>query len=370
MNFSNFHTSSSSVTSVLLVIPVGLVTLTVPVISSTLIGAVTSSVLAKLLIFTYFISSSISGGPRSTAIPNIPTSARWSQNGVTVAGGNGREKATNQLMDPQGLFVDDDQTIVISDMSNHRIVQWKKGEINGQVIAGGNGRGNRLDQFNQPTDVVIDKETDSLIICDCKNDRVVRWLRRSGTTQGEIFIDTIACWGLGMGDQRNLYVSDPKKDEVRRYPIGGKNGTIVAGGNGKGPGLNQLNSPNYIFANRQQTVYASDSRNHRVMKWHKDAKEGIAVAGGLGQGNALTQLSLPEGFFVDTSGNLYIADSANNRVLRWLQAAKQGTVIAGGNGEGSAVNQFHCQRGLFFDRHGNLYVVDMTNQRVQQFSIE
>ncbi|CAF3478082.1 unnamed protein product [Rotaria socialis] len=283
-------------------------------------------------------------GAFQQTIPNIPTSTHWSQYGVTVAGGTKRGSTVNHLSDPHGLFVDDDQTIIISDMWNHRIVQWKNGEINGQVIAGGNGKGNRLDQFNQPTDVVIDKETDSLIICDCKNDRIVRWFRRSGTTQGEILINSTACWGLAMDDQRNLYVSDTNKDEVRRYPIGGKNGTLVAGGNGRGARPNQLNSPNYIFVDRQQAVYASDSLNHRIMKWHKDAKEGIAVAGNPVQGNALTQLSYPEGLFVDTLGNLYIADSANNRVLRWPQAAKQGTVIVGGNGEGSTANQFHYQR--------------------------
>ncbi|CAF1547054.1 unnamed protein product, partial [Rotaria sordida] len=174
------------------------------------------------------------------------------------------------------------------------------GDKNGQVVAGGNGQGNRLDQLNHPTDVLIDKETDSLIICDRWNERVVRWSRCSGTTQGEILIDNIDCEGLAMDDQRYLYISDIEKHEVKRYQIGEKNGTIVAGGNGKGAGLNQLNYPTYIFVDQRQTVYVSDYSNHRVMKWNKGAKEGIVVAGGQGKGNILTQLSYPEGLFVDT----------------------------------------------------------------------
>ncbi|CAF4294896.1 unnamed protein product, partial [Rotaria sordida] len=157
------------------------------------------------------------------------------------------------------------------------------GDTKGQVVAGGNGQGNRLDQLNQPTDVLIDKETDSLIICDPGNRRVVRWSRRSGTTQGEILIDNIKCCGLAMDDQRYLYISDVEKHEVRRYQIGDKNGTLVAGGNGKGDDLNQFNFPTYIFVDQQQTVYGSDYSNHRVMKWNKGAKEGIVVAGGQGQ---------------------------------------------------------------------------------------
>ncbi|CAF1355984.1 unnamed protein product [Rotaria sp. Silwood1] len=300
-------------------------------------------------------------------IPNIPIDARWSRNGMTVAGGNGKGNATNQLNEPCGLFVDDDQTMIIADCRNHRIVQWKMGDTNGQVIAGGNGKGNRLDQLDRPTDVLIDKETDSLIICDER--RVVRWSRRSGTTQGEILIDNIDCYGLFMDDQRYLYVSDYKKHRVRRYQIG-DNGIIVAGGNGKGAALNQLNRPTYIFVDQQQTVYVSDLYNHRVMKWNKGAKEGIVVAGGQGEAKALTQLSHPNGLFVDTLGTIYVADLGNHRVMRWPKGAKQGTVIVGGNRQGAGENQLNHPDGLFFDQQGNLYVVDLRNNRVQFFSIQ
>ncbi|CAF4332376.1 unnamed protein product [Rotaria sp. Silwood2] len=303
-------------------------------------------------------------------ILNIPVDARWTQNGVTVAGGHGNGSATNQLYWPCGLFVDDDQTIVIADYYNHRIIQWKIGDTNGQVVAGGNGEGKRLNQLDYPTDVLIYKETDSLIICDPGNRRVVRWSRRSGTTQGEILIDNINPCRLTMDDQRYLYISDYNKHEVRRYQIGDKNGTLVAGGNGKGAGLNQLNTPFYIFVDQQQTVYVSDNKNHRVMKWNKGAKEGVVVAGGQGQGNALTQFSHPNGLFVDMLGTIYVADSWNVRVMRWPKGAKQGTIIVGGNGEGEEANQFNGPAGLSFDRQGNLYVVDHYNNRVQRFSIE
>ncbi|CAF1452488.1 unnamed protein product, partial [Rotaria magnacalcarata] len=256
-----------------------------------------------------------------------------------------------------GLFVDDDETVVIADWWNHRIMQWKNGDTtNGQVVAGGNGYGNGLHQLNSPSDVVIDKETDSLIICDWGNQRVVRWSRRSGTTQGEMFINNITCSGLAMDEQRYLYVSDTEKHEVRRYKFGEKIGTLIAGGNRAGAGLNQLNYPTFLFVDRDRSVYVSDYYNNRVMKWNKGSKEGIVVAGGQGQGSALTQLYHTNGLFVDMLGTLYVADSWNYRVMRWTQGAKQGTVIVGGNGRGVGANQFYGPIGLSFDRHGNLYV--------------
>ncbi|CAF2053379.1 unnamed protein product [Rotaria magnacalcarata] len=304
-------------------------------------------------------------------ISNIPANATWTQNGVTVAGGYGNGNATNQLNHPFSLFVDDDQTVVIADCANHRIIQWKKDDLtNGQIVAGGKGKGNGLHQLNEPTDVLIDKKTNSFIICDRWNQRVVRWSRRSGITQGEILIDNVSCFGLAMDDQRYIYVSDTKKHEVRRYELGEKNGTLVAGGNGEGADLNQLNEPRYLFVDRQQNVYVSDRNNHRVMKWIKGATEGIVVAGGQGQGDALTQLNSPNGLFVDTLGTLYVADSWNRRVMGWSQGAKRGAVIGNGNGKGTGSNQFYGPVCLTFDRHGNLYVVDHNNHRVQRFSIE
>ena len=245
----------------------------------------------------------------------VPTNARWSQNGVTVAGGNDDGNAVNQLYFPGGLDIDhDNQSIVMTDCENHRIVEWKIGASHGRVIAGGRGQGDRLDQLNCPIDVLIDKETNSLLIADYFNRRVLRWSRRQDTTHGEIIVDNIDCWGLAIDHQRYLYVSDFGKYQVRRYTIGDKNSIVVAGGNGQGNQLNQFNYPTYLFIDEEQAVYASDSNNHRVMKWNKGANQGIVVAGGQGKGSALTQLSYPQGIFVDTLGTIYVVDLWNDRV--------------------------------------------------------
>ncbi|CAF1488577.1 unnamed protein product, partial [Rotaria sp. Silwood1] len=301
---------------------------------------------------------------RATSI-DIHPNAKWSQNGITVAGGNGEGSKTNQLYCPWGLYVDDDQTIYIADHWNHRIVEWKSGATNGKVVAGGNG----AHQLNRPCDVIIDKESDSLIISDRWNNRVVRWPRGNGI-RGETIISNISCFGLTMDDNGFLYVVDIVIHEVRRYKIGDTKGTVVAGGNGKGNRLDQLSNPHYVFVDRDHSVYVSDLDNHRVMKWEEGAKQGIVVASGQGQGNSLTQLNDPEGVVVDQLGTVYVAEWGNHRIMRWSKGATQGSVIIGGNGEGAQSNQLYCPVGLSFDRHGNLYVVDWGNHRVQKFNIE
>ena len=234
---------------------------------------------------------------------------------MTVAGGNGKGNAVNQLNYPFGLDIDDDnQSIVTADCENHRIVEWKIGASHGKVIVGGQGQGNRLDQLKWPADVLIDKETNSLFIADRFNGRVLRWPRRQDTTHGEVILDSIGCYGLAIDPQRYLYVSDTGKNEIRRYTIGDKNGIVVAGGNGRGNQLNQLNFPTYLFVDEEQAVHVSDNNNHRVMKWNKGANQGIVVAAGQGHGSALTQLSYPRRLFVDTSGTIDVVDSWNDPV--------------------------------------------------------
>ncbi|CAF5123569.1 unnamed protein product [Rotaria sp. Silwood1] len=106
------------------------------------------------------------------------------------------------------------------------------------------------------------------------------------------------------------------------------------------------------------------------MKWEERAKQGIIVAGGQGEGNSLTQLNGLQGVVVDQLGTVYVADFLNHRIMRWPKGATQGSVIVGGNGKGAQSNQLNCPIGLSFDRHGNLYVADLGNYRVQKFNIE
>jgi sugar lactone lactonase YvrE len=332
------------------------------------------------------------------------------QEGITIAGGNGQGNQLNQLYGPRGIFIDDDQTIwvtpdsspfsspnycyfrktlqgpqgegegergrirgnptiYIADCYNDRIVEWKCNATKGQIVAGGNGYGNKTNQLNWPRDVIIDKENNSLIISDRGNRRVMRWFRQNNTKNGEIIIKDIDCCRLTMDQNGSLYVSDSVKNEVRRWKRGDQNGTIIAGGNGEGNDLNQLNLPAYIFVDEDYSLYVSDVNNHRVMKWLKDAKEGIVVAGGNGQGNSLTQLSSPRGVIVDQLGQIYVADYENDRVMRWCKGDKQGTIVVGGNGKGGQSDQLYGPTGLSFDRQGNLYVADYWNDRIQKFEL-
>ena len=188
--------------------------------------------------------------------------------------------------------------------------------------------------------------------------------------RAEIIIANIKCAGLAMDDEGSLYVSDWDKHEIRRYGYDdGSEGVVVAGGNGQGDALNQLDGPGPLFVSDDRSIFVSDSSNNRVMKWMKNAKEGLVVAGGLGKRNDLENLTCPAGIFVDRMESVYVVDQGNHRVLRWTKDAKQGEVIVGGNGRGSQNNQLFWPTSMSLDNKGNLYVVDQDNHRIQRFNI-
>ena len=260
--------------------------------------------------------------------------------------------------------------IYIADYRNHRIIRWKIDENNGQIVEGGNGQGNKTDQLSFPTDVILDENNKSLIICDSGNRRVVQSSLENHKHK-QIIISNIKCAVLVMNQNGDLFISDQERHEVKRWRKGEKGeGTVVAGGNGKGNELNQLNAPTFIFVDQEDAVYISDCYNHRVMKWMKDASEGIVVAGGLGKGSSSKQMHYPMGLVVNKVGDIYVADERNNRIMCWSSESSEGRVIVGGNGFGEKLNQFNDLRGLSFDIENNLYVADANNNRIQRFSLD
>ena len=293
---------------------------------------------------------------------------RWIQNGVTVAGGNGRGSGLQHLNAPIGMYLDDNLTIYVADYNNNRIMKWKIGAMAGKIVVGRNGPGNQSNQLNGAADVVVDKQDNSLIICDSDNRRIVRWSRQNGT-DGQTIISDIDCGRLIIDYNGCLYVSNRKKNEVRRWKMNDIYGTLVVGGNGQGNALNQLDQPTFVFVDEEHSVYVSDWNNHRVMKWMEGATEGTVVAGGNGQGNRLTQLSYPQGVFVDQMHTTYVVDCLNHRIVRWLKGATQGTIVVGGNEKGDQACQLSAPVDLSFDQQGNLYVVDNGNHRIQRFNI-
>ena len=300
--------------------------------------------------------------------PKCSIDIKWNSNAITIAGGHGEGDQLNQFNMPHSITLDDDQNIYVADLWNNRIVQWKTDATEGEIVAGGNGKGSKNNQLNHPSDVIIDRTNSAFIIADRDNKRVVRWCRQN-PYEGETIISNVHCICLTMNENGDLYVGDNSKHEVRRWRMGDNDGLLVAGGNGQGGRLHELNEPRCIVVDENESIYVSDTGNHRVMKWIRGAKEGIVVAGGNGKGDSLKQLSYPYGICVDQHETVYIADYMNHRIVRWLKDSTEGELVVGDCVEGDNDNQLNGPSGIAFDNENNLYVVNQENNRVQKFTV-
>ncbi|CAF1167266.1 unnamed protein product [Adineta steineri] len=148
----------------------------------------------------------------------------YNNEGIIVAGGNGQGNEHNQLHSATFIFIDEEQSLYVSDRYNYRVMRWRKGAKEGIVVAGGNGQGGNLNQLSYPYGVIVD-DLGQIYVADWWNHRVMRW-----------------CEG---------------KEE----------GEIVIGGNGKGNQSNQLNRPFDLSFDNEGNLYVVDCGDDRIQKF-------------------------------------------------------------------------------------------------------
>ncbi|CAF4258647.1 unnamed protein product, partial [Rotaria sordida] len=147
------------------------------------------------------------------------------KNETIVAGGNGQGGGFNQLNWPSYLFVDQQQSVYVSDRDNNRVIKWDNGAKEGIVVAGDQGQGDAPTQLNWPKG---------------------------------LFVDVLG----------TIYVADDRNDRVMRWPKGATQGIVIAGGNGAGGGgANQLKGPQGLSSDRGGNLYVAEWGNDRVQRF-------------------------------------------------------------------------------------------------------
>ena len=246
--------------------------------------------------------------------------------GLTSGGIIQAGERINELWNPDGICLDDDDNLFIADKFNNRIIKFAAGSVmgkSGEIVAGGNRAGSAANQLDKPTDIVLDS--------------------------------------LG-----NMFIADYENSRIQKWLTGGSDGSTVAGGNGIGGALNQLSYP-WSLSIFNSDLYIAENENNSVVKWVADANEGTILAGNNGSGNNANQFNDPYGVALDSKGNLYVSDGDNHRVQKWLIGASEGITVAGGNGQGSNSNQLNTPWKITVDQNDNLYVADKNNHRIQKF---
>ena len=325
------------------------------------------------------------------------------------AGGKSRLSPI-KLVHPNGLALDDQGNLYISDIGTHRVVKLnRQGRLiviagTGEGGYGGDGGPAIRALLHSPHDLAFDVEG-NLLVADTFNHRIRRIDRQGVITTvagngaapasgygGAAPKDTLNNpQGIAIDRVGNILIADTYNRVVRRLD---RNGTLtviagsVAGLSGDGGPANeaQLNLPMAVTVGPDGSVYVSDAANSRVRRITTDGKiqtvagfgvgEGIGGAGFAGDGGPAEKAKLfsPADVKFDAAGNLYISDSGNNRI-RVLSAGRAGviTTIAGtgragfsGDGKEAVAAELNTPQKIAIAKDGSIFIADRTNHRVRK----
>ncbi|CAF1371877.1 unnamed protein product [Adineta steineri] len=157
-----------------------------------------------------------------------------------------------------------------------------------------------------------------------------------------------------------------------QYLLNASSGTVVAGGNGLGPGITQLAYPyGFAFDSSSNSLLIANAQTNNIVRWVLGASSWTLVIGSPtgSSGNTSTLLNQPIGITLDPMGNIYVADSANHRIQFFFAGQSNGTTIAGVTGSpGISQHKLNAPCWVIVDTQLNLYVSDTANNQVQFFS--
>ena len=300
-------------------------------------------------------------------------------------------QAPPRLVSPNGLALDLQGNLYISDIGTHQIYKLT-GQSKLMVVAGtgepgfsGDGGPAAKAQFFAPHDIAFDAQG-NLIVADSLNHRIRR-IDKSGVTT------TIAGTGAAgyTGDggpaaaaQLNgpqsvtfdregaLLIADTYNSVIRRIDPTGTITTIAGSAPGLsgdgGPALSALiNLPFDAVAGPDGAVYIADGANSRIRRAGPDGKINTIAGFGSGSGSGgagysgdggpadKARLFSPTSLRFDSHGALYISDSGNGKI----RVIRDGTITT------LAADNLNTPQKLCIAKDGRLFIADRGNHRVR-----
>jgi len=268
----------------------------------------------------------------------------------------GEEKEVTHLIRPQGITVDADGRILVTDpgAQGFHIFDFNRKEYTfvreGKNMALLSPIG--VAAASDGTVYVTDSELHAVVVFD-----------RKGRYKFSIRDGLRRPTGVWVSDSL-VYVTDTGANQIVIFDRKG-NAKYRIGQRGTANG--EFNFPIHLCAERKPTessaekLYIVDAMNFRLQILQHDGKF-ISKFGRLGIG--VGEFARPKGVALDSDGHIYITDALFDVVQVFDQKGK--LLIAFG-GSGSGVGSFYLPAGIFIDPEDRIYVVDSGNRRVQVF---
>jgi tripartite motif-containing protein 71 len=271
----------------------------------------------------------------------------------------------NDLTRPQGVTVDQNGSVYVTDTERHRIQKY---DSNGSFLTRWGGLGGEDGQFNRPRAVTVDG-SGSVYVLDSGNYRVQKFdangnfvAKWGGKGRGDGQFGQVS--GLGAtdvgpadiaADQNGIiYVADQWNNRVQKF---------TGDGRFLGQwGSDQLRLPSGIAANRSGLILVTDF-SARVHVFDNSGQAKAAWGSqGVADGQFVDPLNLA--ITVGQDNAVYVTDWGANRVQKF---DANGRFLVKWGSSGSADGQFFSPGRIAIGGTGNLYITDLGNNRVQKF---
>lgn len=262
--------------------------------------------------------------------------------------------------DPFSVAVTGKDELVVVERARHLVMVFNLDEKTHRVIG---CYGGSVGQFHEPNGVAVDRDG-NIIVSDRGNGRIQKFspegsfISSVGTREAGLLQFTLLRAIAYNHRNGKVYVLDDNRVKILNSDF------TFSGIFGKeGSARGQFNSPWGIACDSLGRVLVADSRNHRVQIFSTDGKF-LKMFGKVGGGKG--ELRHPVGIAVDSKDKVYVTDSdvVSNRLCVFTP---EGQFVAMFGRKGKEPGEFVDPRGVAVDSSGIVYVCDYGNSRIQMF---
>lgn len=198
--------------------------------------------------------------------------------------------------------------------------------------------GSSLSELSVPWGITV-YANNSMVIAELGNLRVLRVSSNANSGVVVASGDPYLVSRKALFDESllKLFVIESALCRMRRYYNDSLTKTIVFGST-CGSNLTQFGDAASFCMDSLGNFYIADNMNHRIMRWEANSTIGVLLTGETGvPGSDLQHLYHPQDITLDeTRGLIYVADTFNDRIVQYSIGSPNRMIVAGGNGPGVA----------------------------------
>ncbi len=314
--------------------------------------------IARVRWLDYFAGAKVDYSQAAAAKPK----ATWMDR---LAGGQSQAEKFNpntfpfQLIGPYGIAVDSKGLVYVADQRVGAVFIFNQETRETQLIRNGYEA-----HFGWLNGLAIDDD-DRLFVSDGKMHRITSFNTKH-EVESQISEGLVDPVGLAIDTtNRFLYVVDTQQDQVivydadtlkllRRIGTGGKNHFLTTPGD--------FGAPQGVAVDKDGNVYVTDTLNNRVEIFDAD---GIFISLFGKHGDGPGYLARPKGIAVDSDGHIWVADEMEDRLQVFNREGQLLTYV--GTGHGELPGQFKALVGVAIDKQNRVYTTEQYPGRLQVF---